>query len=186
MFVDKLHDPGSNAAYFGNEICKLYYLKEELGAGNSSVVRKGVDRQNGNVYAIKIIKKGLKHNSNEEQILREVDILKRLNHPNIIRYENIVDSDSFLFLVLELARGGDLFDQIGKLNEKENRHIFKQVFEGINYLHSSGIVHRDIKPENILLEPNNVVKITDFGLARISDKSMNTLCGTPIYLGLFK
>lgn len=181
--MDKLHNPSKNASYFGEEISSLYYIKEELGCGNTSVVRRGIDKKTGKSVAIKVIKKGFQSTSNE-QLMREALILKRIDHPNIIKYENIIISEHFIFIVLEFAKDGDLFDKIGKLSEVENMHVFKQLISAIEYLHAHGIVHRDLKPENVLLDTCLTAKLSDFGLARIANSSMNTLCGTPIYLGL--
>lgn len=175
--------------YISEEIAKLYEVKEELGSGTSAVVRKGINRSTGECCAIKIIKKQkwLKQKT-KEQILREVEILKRVNHPNIIKYEDIVDSDRYLYIILELVKGGDLFEKLedGPIEEDEARNIFIQILRAVEYLHSIGIVHRDLKPENILIDEDKGIKITDFGLARIThSQNLVTLCGTPYYLGMF-
>lgn len=146
-----------------------------------------MNKRTGQLCAIKIIKKHVfaTQMKAKDQILREVRVLKSVSHPNIIKYENILNCDDYLYIVLELATGGDLFDRIGKLNETEAIYIFKQVLEAVEYLHSLGIAHRDLKPENILLSADNKVKLTDFGLSKITDSNnMVTLCGTPSYLGM--
>lgn len=173
--------------YISEEIAKLYEVKEELGSGTSAVVRKGINRSTGKCCAIKIIKKKkwLKQKT-KEQIMREVEILKKVNHPNIIKYEDIVDSERYLYIILELVKGGDLFEKLedGPIEENEARQIFVQILRAVDYLHSIGIVHRDLKPENILIDEDKGIKITDFGLARITNSQyLVTLCGTPYYLG---
>eukprot|EP01130_Rhizamoeba_saxonica_P001279 TRINITY_DN1115_c0_g1_i2.p1 TRINITY_DN1115_c0_g1~~TRINITY_DN1115_c0_g1_i2.p1 ORF type:complete len:261 (-),score=51.51 TRINITY_DN1115_c0_g1_i2:26-808(-) len=119
--------------------------------------------------------------------MREVDILKGVSHPNIIKYFDIVDTEDFLYIVLELATGGELFDNLvkhGAYDERSAKVCFKQMLEAVHYLHQQNIAHRDLKPENILLTDTGQIKITDFGLARIAEKAsiMTTLCGTPQYV----
>jgi serine/threonine-protein kinase Chk2 len=180
-----------------DEFFKYYDLKQELGRGNFSTVKLGINKKTGEQFAIKIInKKKFWHLSkSREQILREIEILKRVKHPNIISYIDIFDSDYYVYLVLELAKGGELFDKIaenGACAENEAKHIFKQLVDAINYLHSNGIAHRDLKPENILISrpydsspiEDLQIKLADFGLARFIDErlGMTTLCGTPQYV----
>lgn len=187
-FIDLSYKHNFESAVFGEEITRSYLILEEIGCGNSSVVRKAMNKHTGELCAIKIIKKHIfaTHMKTKDQIMREVRVLKNVSHPNIIKYEKILNCDDYLYIVLELATGGDLFDRIGKISEKEAVNIFKQILEAVEYLHSLGIAHRDLKPENILLSADNKVKITDFGLSKITDSNnMVTLCGTPSYLGMF-
>ncbi|XP_018339025.1 PREDICTED: phosphorylase b kinase gamma catalytic chain, skeletal muscle/heart isoform isoform X2 [Trachymyrmex septentrionalis] len=169
-----------------------YEPKEILGRGISSTVRRCIEKETGMEYAAKII--DISNETNEDMhtmkdaTLQEVQILRRVaGHPYIIELHDVFESSTFIFLIFELCKNGELFDYLTSvvtLSEKKTRYIMRQVFEGIQHVHNQGIVHRDLKPENILLDDNLNVKITDFGFAKIwkhGDK-LEDLCGTPGYL----
>jgi serine/threonine-protein kinase Chk2 len=156
--------------------------------GAFSEVKMAVERATGRLVAVKMLDKFRYTGGTRtgESLSREVEILKRLSHPNIIQILDVVDTERMLFIVLELASGGELFEQIAKRTrhtEDEARHVFEQLLRAIQYLHSNNICHRDIKPENVLLE-GDVVKLTDFGFSRVVGEAemMKTMCGTPCYL----
>jgi len=118
---------------------------------------------------------------------REIDIMKKLKHPNIISLENVFDEGDNLYLVIELATGGELFDQIiakGSYSEKDAAVIVRQILDAVSYMHSHGIAHRDLKPENLLVTGDGVIKISDFGLSKDfgSGENLKTSCGTPDYV----
>eukprot|EP01125_Pyxidicula_operculata_P015676 TRINITY_DN5345_c0_g1_i2.p1 TRINITY_DN5345_c0_g1~~TRINITY_DN5345_c0_g1_i2.p1 ORF type:complete len:406 (-),score=50.77 TRINITY_DN5345_c0_g1_i2:38-1255(-) len=171
-----------------DEIFKHYKLQKDLGRGNFSVVKLGVHKETGEACAVKVLnKRKFWHDEKtRDQMLREVKILSQLSHPNIVSYRGIYEGQHHLYIVLELAAGGELFERIsmGKLNETDARNLFKQMLSAVEYLHRHGIVHRDLKPENILLDSFGNIKISDFGLARMTERSemMTTLCGTPQYV----
>jgi len=167
----------------------VYTMEKDLGSGAFSIVRLATHKQTHEKRAVKVIdKKAVKEK--KEMLDREVDILKRIQHPNIIAVKEIYETSDFLYLVMELATGGELFDSIvsrGKYSEKDAARIVKQVTAACAYLHALGIVHRDLKPENLLLASNVVdaqIKIADFGLSKMMDASavLQTACGTPGYV----
>ncbi|KAF2074903.1 hypothetical protein CYY_003780 [Polysphondylium violaceum] len=175
------------------EIKKHYIIQHILGTGNFSVVKKCIKRDTGDSYAVKIIdkKKYWNTSKNKNQTQSEISILKQIKHPNIISIIEIFDTERYLYIVLELATGGELFDHIkakGRYSEPEAKIVFKQILEAVSYLHQLNITHRDLKPENILVDKLNngesIIKITDFGLAKIiGEKEIaTTLCGTPLYV----
>ncbi|XP_035724019.1 phosphorylase b kinase gamma catalytic chain, skeletal muscle/heart isoform-like isoform X3 [Vespa mandarinia] len=171
-----------------------YEPKEILGRGISSTVRRCIEKETGIEYAAKIIDiSNEPHESTDghtmkDATLQEVHILRRVaGHPYIIELHDVFESSTFIFLIFELCKNGELFDYLTSvvtLSEKKTRYIMRQVFEGVLHVHNQGIVHRDLKPENILLDDSLNVKITDFGFARMlkSGDKLYDLCGTPGYL----
>ena len=120
------------------------------------------------------------------RVAREISILKQIRHPYIIQLYEILETPEQFYLITEYAPGGELFDHIvasGKLKESEARKFFKQILEGVEYLHKLNIVHRDLKPENLLLDADNNIKIVDFGLSNLYSKGelLQTACGSPCY-----
>lgn len=103
-----------------------------------------------------------------ERVAREIHILKLIRHPSIIQLYEIIETSKELYLIMEYASGGELFDYIVKnlrVKEKEACRFFHQILEGVEYLHKLKIVHRDLKPENLLLDEKKNIKIVDFGLS---------------------
>jgi len=172
------------------DINKKYDIQKEIGKGAFSVVHLAVNRENKDKVAVKIIDKKEANSEQDEKRLRtEVDILKKVKHPNIIALRDLYETSEKLYLVMELVTGGELFDKIvekGQYTEKEASAIVGKILSAVDYLHDNGIAHRDLKPENLLLRSLNDtdVMISDFGLSKIvgEDKMMATACGTPYYV----
>lgn len=149
---------------------RFYFMKPPLGVGLFGTVYKARDRQTGHIRAIKKIRKDHAKAKDFQTLLRDVDILKKLNHPNIIKvYEFYQDSGNF-YIVTDFCAGGELFDRIlqeKNFNENRAAEMMKYIISAIAYCHSQKLVHCDLKPENILLESQNydetLIKIIDFG-----------------------
>uniref|UniRef100_A0A3P9JNS0 Serine/threonine-protein kinase DCLK2 n=1 Tax=Oryzias latipes TaxID=8090 RepID=A0A3P9JNS0_ORYLA len=169
-------------------ISDRYKVGRMIGDGNFAVVRECVELSTGREYALKIINKG-KCRGKEHMIQNEVAILRRVKHPNIVLLIEEVDTYNELYLVMELVKGGDLFDAITSANrytERDASGMLHNLANAIKYLHSLNIVHRDIKPENLLVyehaDGSNSLKLGDFGLATVVDGPLYTVCGTPTYV----
>ncbi|KAI2628970.1 SMAD/FHA protein kinase [Xylaria nigripes] len=167
-----------------------YTLLESLGKGHFAEVYLCVEKSTGQRYAVKVFTKnpGLEERSKMEGLQQEIAVLMGVSHPNVLCLKDTFSEKDAVYLVLELASEGELFNHLlnkQKLSEDETRKLFVQLFQGIKYLHDRNIVHRDIKPENILLVDKDVhVKLADFGLAKIigEESFTTTLCGTPSYV----
>ncbi|XP_032683989.1 ovarian-specific serine/threonine-protein kinase Lok-like [Odontomachus brunneus] len=179
------------------ELKQKYALGRKLGSGACGEVRLIFTKDGTKQFALKAIQKcdfditGARNQLNDPvKIKNEVEILRKLEHPCIIQMKDIHDTPRTVYIVLELMKGGELFEKIrsrGKLSESFTKLIFYQVILAVRYLHKQDITHRDLKPENILLADNSditVAKVSDFGLAKLVDAQtmMRTFCGTPFYV----
>ncbi|KAH9641324.1 hypothetical protein HF086_013306 [Spodoptera exigua] len=183
--------PDKDAA---KEFYARYEPKEIIGRGISSTVRRCIEKETGKEYAAKIIdlsqesQDGVDTHTMRDATRQEIHILRMVaGHPYIIELQDVFESETFIFLVFELCKNGELFDYLTSvvtLSEKKTRYIMRQVLEGVRHVHSKCIVHRDLKPENILLDDQLNVKITDFGFAKVlkDGEKLFELCGTPGYL----
>ncbi|NXJ72404.1 DAPK3 kinase, partial [Rostratula benghalensis] len=174
----------------------FYEMGEELGSGQFAIVRKCRERKTGLEYAAKFIKKRRLSSSrrgvSREEIEREVDILREIQHPNIITLHDIFENKTDVVLILELVSGGELFDFLAEkesLTEEEATQFLKQILDGVHYLHSKRIAHFDLKPENIMLLDKNVpnprIKLIDFGIAHKIEagNEFKNIFGTPEFVG---
>uniref|UniRef100_A0A674PMN8 Serine/threonine-protein kinase DCLK2 n=1 Tax=Takifugu rubripes TaxID=31033 RepID=A0A674PMN8_TAKRU len=169
-------------------IAERYKVGRTLGDGNFAVVRECVERSTGREYALKVISKN-KCRGKEHMIQSEVSILRRVKHPNIVLLIEEIDAHNELYLIMELVKGGDLFDAIissNKYTERDASCMLFNLASAIKYLHSLNIVHRDIKPENLLVyehqDGSKSLKLGDFGLATVVNGPLHTVCGTPTYV----
>ncbi|KAJ2030767.1 serine/threonine protein kinase [Coemansia sp. RSA 922] len=169
-----------------------YYLSDRLGKGAFAEVRVAINRVTGKRYAAKIIKRieqADKRKKLDDNFQVETSILSRVRYPSIVMVHGVFRERDYLYLVLDLAPDGELFDEIVKrefLAEDDARRVLLQLLLAIRHLNRLGIVHRDIKLENILLADrhNLRIKLADFGLAKIVGETMfmKTVCGTPMYV----
>ncbi|XP_077447636.1 serine/threonine-protein kinase DCLK1-like isoform X2 [Stigmatopora argus] len=169
-------------------ISERYAVGRVLGDGNFAVVRECAEHSTGRHYALKIINKG-KCRGKEHMIQNEVAILRRVKHPNVVLLIEELDTYGELYLVMELVKGGDLFDAITsakRYTETDAGGMLYDLANAIKYLHGLNIVHRDIKPENLLVyehaDGSKSLKVGDFGLATVADGPLYTVCGTPTYV----
>jgi calcium-dependent protein kinase len=178
---------GSFIQFKKGMIDKDYTIGDVVGSGAFATVRKVYSKANGQMRALKIIKK--QRGQDTARMYLEVEILKKLIHPNIMQIFEFYEDKKNFYIITEFCDGGELFDKIvekGQLSESDAANIMKQLLSAVSYIHGNQIVHRDLKPENILLDTkkNNIIKIIDWGTARFFEKNkkMNRISGTPYYI----
>lgn len=176
-------------------ISKTYKILEKLGEGTFGKVYKTLHNPSNQYRAMKLVRKeNVKFQDDDRVFLKEIQVLSKLDHPNIIKvYEYFIDK-KFYYVVTELASGGELYDQIAKIqyyNETDAACIMQQLLSAVCYLHNNNIVHRDLKPENMMLETNVKgdlsIKLIDFGAANFysndeKDGKLTLKVGTPYYI----
>lgn len=172
-----------------------YEIISQIGKGGYSKVFEVRNKITNAIRACKFISKAKMNEKTLKRTYREINMLKKLDHPNIIKLYEVYESKNSIYLIMEKCNGGELFDNIiehitkGQMySEKQVSEIVLQILSAINYCHKNGICHRDLKPENILLlkkegEENNKIKLIDFGLSQyISDKKLTSRVGTAYYV----
>ncbi|MEE6493781.1 hypothetical protein FKM82_016938 [Ascaphus truei] len=163
-----------------------YRLLKTIGKGNFAKVKLARHILTGREVAIKIIDKTQLNPTSLQKLFREVRIMKILNHPNIVKLFEVIETEKTLYLVMEYASGGEVFDYLvahGRMKEKEARAKFRQIVSAVQYCHQKQIVHRDLKAENLLLDADMNIKIADFGFSNeftVGNK-LDTFCGSPPY-----
>ena len=164
-----------------------YYIGKTIGEGTFGKVKLGTHSLTGEKVAIKILEKErIKDAADVERVAREIHILQLIRHPDIIQLYEIIETPKLLYLIMEYASGGELFDYIvthTRVEEPAACRFFQQILAGVEYIGKLGIVHRDLKPENLLLDYENCIKVVDFGLGNTykPEEKLKTACGSPCY-----
>uniref|UniRef100_A0A3Q1ALU3 MAP/microtubule affinity-regulating kinase 3 n=1 Tax=Amphiprion ocellaris TaxID=80972 RepID=A0A3Q1ALU3_AMPOC len=163
-----------------------YRLLKTIGKGNFAKVKLARHVLTGREVAVKIIDKTQLNPTSLQKLFREVRIMKILNHPNIVKLFEVIETEKTLYLVMEYASGGEVFDYLvahGRMKEKEARAKFRQIVSAVQYCHQRRIVHRDLKAENLLLDADMNIKIADFGFSNefTVGSKLDTFCGSPPY-----
>uniref|UniRef100_A0A671T321 non-specific serine/threonine protein kinase n=1 Tax=Sinocyclocheilus anshuiensis TaxID=1608454 RepID=A0A671T321_9TELE len=161
-------------------------MERTIGKGNFAVVKLATHMITRAKVAIKIVDKTQLDEENLKKIFREVQIMKMLRHPHIIRLYQVMETERMIYLVTEYASGGEIFDHLvahGRMAEKDARRKFKQIVAAVYFCHCRNIVHRDLKAENLLLDHNLNIKIADFGFSNLFSRGqlLKTWCGSPPY-----
>ncbi|EDW01876.1 GH20210 [Drosophila grimshawi] len=163
-----------------------YKLIKTIGKGNFAKVKLAKHLPTGKEVAIKIIDKTQLNAMSLHKLFREVRIMKSLNHPNIVKLFQVIETEKTLYLIMEYASGGEVFDYLvlhGRMKEKEARVKFRQIVSAVQYCHQKRIIHRDLKAENLLLDSELNIKIADFGFSNefTPGSKLDTFCGSPPY-----
>ncbi|XP_059635559.1 CBL-interacting serine/threonine-protein kinase 6 [Cornus florida] len=167
-----------------------YELGRQLGHGTFAKVYHARNLKTGKNVAMKVVgKEKVIKVGMMDQVKREISVMKMVKHPNIVELHEVMASKTKIYFAMELVRGGELFSKVanGRLREEVARNYFQQLISAIDFCHSRGVYHRDLKPENLLLDDDENLKVTDFGLSALSvhlrqDGLLHTTCGTPAYV----
>ncbi|XP_063692236.1 serine/threonine-protein kinase MARK2-like isoform X21 [Bolinopsis microptera] len=181
----KPHSSRSSGAEDSQHVGK-YKLLKTIGKGNFAKVKLARHLPTGREVAVKVIDKTQMNQTSIQKLNREMKIMKRLNHPNIVRLYEVIETEKTLYLVMEYASGGEVFDYLvahGRMKEKEARQKFRQIVSAVQYCHQKGIIHRDLKAENLLLDAEMNMKLADFGFSNefTAGTKLDTFCGSPPY-----
>ena len=178
----------NNSTRKSYDIAGLYDLESTIGKGHFAVVKLARHVFSGHKVAVKVIDKTKLDKISREHLFQEVTCMKLVQHPHVVRLYEVIDTQSKLYLIMELGDGGDMYDYIMKhdkgLDEKKAKRYFKQIVQAISYCHKLHVVHRDLKPENVVFfEKEGVVKLTDFGFSNLFEpnKPLETSCGSLAY-----
>lgn len=171
-----------------SQIAGLYDLGEKLGKGHYAVVKTARHVFTGEQVAVKVIDKTKLDEISREHLMKEVRCMKLVQHPNVVKLYEVIDTKTKLYLILELGDGGDMYDYIMNhergLTEEKACYFFRQIVLAIDYCHKLHVVHRDLKPENVIFFKNqDLVKLTDFGFSNnfIPNQKLETACGSLAY-----
>ncbi|GIQ82033.1 hypothetical protein KIPB_003105, partial [Kipferlia bialata] len=194
------HDPAEDTAHTGllqmsssstkRRVKKVsnYVIGRPLGEGTFGKVRLGTHILTNQPVALKIMEKErISSLADITRVTREIQILKLLDHPNVVRLLEVIDTPRHIYLAMEFVEGGELYDFIVKNTRVDDRQacsIFHQLVNGLDYCHARHVVHRDLKPENLLLMKDGTLKLADFGLSNTiknRQEYLKTSCGSPSY-----
>ena len=177
---------------YPSTLLNFYKYGRFIGQGAFGKVNIGLNVLTGRIVAIKSFNKqkiSMNNNENKKKILYETSLMQKLNHKNVVKILELFETEKYMLIIMEYINCGNLFSFVKKrrkLSEKTSKFLFRQIIQGIKYIHSKNIVHRDIKLENILIDLNNNIKICDFGISKIFDNENNMIlfdkCGTPMYM----
>ena len=176
-----------NSCYPNTDL-SFYKYGRIIGRGAFGKVNIGLNILTGRIVAIKSFnKKNIINESSKKKILYETNLMRGLFHPSVTKILETFESEKYMLIIMEYISGGNLQNFVKKrrkLCEKTAKILFRQIIQGIKYIHSRGIVHRDIKLENILLDLNNIIKICDFGVGKLIKPNtiLKDQCGTPVYM----
>ena len=169
---------------------KTYVISKTLGKGTFGKVKLAYNINNKKEkYACKILlKSNIKDEDDYIRCKREMEILKRMHHVNVVRTYEIISNDTVYYIFMDFCAKGELFNYIVEqqhLSEEKSAFFYYQIINGIEYIHNKGVCHRDLKPENLLLTEKMKLKIIDFGLRNFfSGNLLETPCGSPYYASL--
>ncbi|CAD8134871.1 unnamed protein product [Paramecium pentaurelia] len=171
-----------------------YLIGKTIGQGTFSKVCQAINQVIGHEAAVKVLeKKCIDQEGDVERVKREIQILKLLHHPQIVKLYEVIETENHIYLFMEYANGGELFDYIDRVKQQDNSFqmsriteyeackFFHQIISGLEYMHSQKIIHRDLKPENLLLTSDRDILIADFGLSNLQKDILKTCCGSPCY-----
>ncbi|KAI9108142.1 hypothetical protein K1719_021015 [Acacia pycnantha] len=165
-----------------------YEIRRLVGVGGFAKVYEACHLPTKQTVAIKVVNK---QDVTEQSLSMETANMRRLNHPHIVKLYEVLTTETKIFLVMELAKGGELFDilvnQLGPFRQDQYRRWLQQLISAVQHCHSRGVFHRDLKPENLLLDEKLNIKVSDFGCSATTedirpDGKLHNLCGTPAYM----
>ena len=167
----------NNSTHYSSEtIINNYIIKQTIGKGTFGKVKLGIYVPTNEKVAIKILEKSkMVEKDDFERVGREMSIIQSLHHQNVIKIQDIFENEDNFYIVMEYCEGGELFNYIVKkrrLSDEEASFFYYQIINGLEYIHSKGVVHRDLKPENLLLGIDTILKIIDFGLSNYFEKRL--------------
>ena len=161
----------------------IYQIMQEVGKGATSTVHIAKNTVNNEIVCAKIMEKqSLASEENMKFFRKEIGIMSSINHPNIVKYYELLEDVNYYYVIMEYCQGESLqkiINRPGRLSETYIANIFRQLMQALQYLHETGIAHRDLKPDNIIVGPKSKIKLVDFGLSTDNASNLRlTYCGS--------